>query len=103
MSLDPQQCGGEAEDAHEAAGGLFVASGDGVPLLQACPKAFDDVAVVVDPGWTGDGSLVALGWDHRPCSGGPDRLAEVMAGITTIGHDPFGHARELIEQREGVG
>ena len=46
MSLDPQQGGGEAEDAHEADGGLLIAGGDGAPLLQARPQPLDDIAVV---------------------------------------------------------
>lgn len=44
-SLKPVKASGEAEDVGEAEGGLLVAAGDRVPLLEAHPQPLDDGAV----------------------------------------------------------
>src|SRR6476659_2038663 len=56
----PIHRGGHAKHAHEGAGGLFVAGGNGAPLFEPCPKTFDPIAVVVDPERPGDLNLVGF-------------------------------------------
>lgn len=102
MSLEPIERCSEAEDTGEADGGVLVARGDGAPLLEARPEPLDDVAVVVDPIRTSELLLVALGRDRGACTGGPDVLAEAVAGIAAVAHDPLGHAGQLVEERNGV-
>src|SRR3712207_2092989 len=92
--LDPIHGGGHAEHAHEGARGLLVAGGDGAPLFEPCPETLDPIAVVVDPGWAGDGRLVALGRDRGAGAEAPDEVAEGMAGVAAVGHDPGGDDRE---------
>src|ERR671916_2795629 len=58
--LDPVHGGGHAEHAHEGAGGLLVAGGDGAPLLEPCPETFDPIAIAFDPGRAGEVGFVAL-------------------------------------------
>src|SRR5690348_5548740 len=76
LAFDPVEGGGHAEDAHEGAGGLLVAGGDGAPLLEPGPEALDQVAVVVDVVGAGDRFLVALGRDRGPRAHVPDMLPE---------------------------
>ena len=46
---------------------------------------------------------MALGWDRRPRSHAPDALAEAVAGVAAITHDPLRHARQASEERDRVG
>ena len=46
---------------------------------------------------------MALGWDRRPRSHAPDALAEAVAGVAAIAHDPLRHARQASEERDRVG
>src|SRR4051794_20119410 len=91
--LDPVHGGGHAEHAHEGAGGLLVAGGDGAPLLEPRPETFDPIAVVIDPWRTSDIRLVVLGRDRGTGAEGPDEVAEGMAGVAAVGHDPGGDDR----------
>ena len=59
-SLEPIEGSGEAEDSHEADGGLLVAGGDDAPFLESGPEVLDRIAVVVDLIRAGDGGLVVL-------------------------------------------
>src|SRR5215211_7816946 len=88
--LDPVHGGSHAEYTHEGASGLLIAGRDRTPLLEPGPEALDAVAVDVDPRRTGDRRLVALGRDRRTCAEVPDEVAEGVAGVTAVGHDPGG-------------
>ncbi len=103
MEFEPIERGGEAEDAEERAGGLFIAGGYGAPLLQSRPETLDAVAVVVDRLRAGDRSLVAAGRDGRTHAEAPGVLAEGMAAVAAVGHHPHRHAGQAREQRHGVG
>ncbi len=56
----------------------------------------------VDPVRAGDGRLVPLEWDCGACAQVPDVLAEGMTAVATVGDNPAGHARQLVEQRHGI-
>src|SRR5215208_3070820 len=66
LRLEPVHGGGHAEHAHEGAGGLLVAGGDGAPLLESGPEALDEVPVAVDVVGAGHRRFVALGRDRGP-------------------------------------
>lgn len=101
--FEPVERGGEAEDTGEAGSGLLVARGNSAPLLQPRPEALDSITVGVNPLWTGDGRLMPLRRDRRPRAHVPDMLAEAMAGVAAVPHHPLRHARQLIQQRDGLG
>ena len=60
-------------------------------LSRAGLEPFDAVAVVVDSLGAGHGRLIALGRDGRSCAHVADVLAEAVAGVAAIGHDPARH------------
>src|SRR3712207_3200265 len=99
--LDPVHGGGHAEHAHEGARGLLVAGGDGAPLFEPCPETLDPIAVVVNPGRAGDIRFVAPGRDRRAGAEAPDEIAEGMAGVSAVGHDPGGDDREEGQEQRG--
>lgn len=86
----------------------------------ATTEPLDPVAVGVDPRWAGHGRFVTLWRDGRPRAHAPDMLAEAMAGVAPIRHDPSAsgrsvlaeaaahwqpsawHAGQTVEQREGM-
>src|SRR3954452_9842171 len=76
---------------------------DSTPFFQPSPEPLDLIAVVVDPVWAGDGGLVALWRDRRPRTQAPDVLAKSVTGIASVGHHPLRHARQTVEQRNGMG
>src|SRR4051812_5411563 len=76
---------------------------NGTPFFQPSPEPLDLVAVVVDPVWAGDGGLVALWRDRRPRTQAPDLLAKGVTAIASVGHHPLRHARQTVEQRNGMG
>src|SRR4051795_1162465 len=59
LGLEPIESGREAEDAHEGAGRLLIAGGNGAPLFQPRPEPLHVVAIVVDP--LRAGALVLVG------------------------------------------
>jgi hypothetical protein len=75
---------------------------NGSPLLQPGPEPLNHIAVVVDPGGAGGRYLIGLGWDERPSTQAPDVLAEAVAGIATIRHNPAGHTGQLLQERDGL-
>ena len=79
----------------------LVAGCDGAPFLEARPQALDAVAIVVDPARAGDGRLVALGRDRRPCALVPDELAERVRGIAFVAD--AGNVGQAIDQILGQG
>ena len=81
---EPIGSSGEAEDAEEGVRGLFVACGNGTPLLEPCPEVLDEVAVVVDPLRAGDGRVGTPGRDGGPCAQVPDALAKGQTAITSF-------------------
>src|SRR5829696_7701744 len=102
LVLEPVDCRGEAEHAHEGRGSLLVARCNSPPLFQSGPEPLDDIAVGIDPVRTGDRRLIGLGRDRRPRTDAPDVLAEAVTGITAIRYYPAGHPRQSVEQRNGV-
>jgi len=62
----------------------------------------DAVAVVVDRLRAGDGGFVDLRRDGGPCAEAPDVVAEGVAAIAAIGHDPHRHAGQAPQQRYGL-
>src|SRR4051812_41675012 len=81
----------------------LIAGCDGPPFPEARPQTLDAVAIVVDPARAGDGRLVALGRDRRPCALVPDELAERVRGIALVADDPAGHVGQAIDQIRGRG
>src|SRR5215208_462929 len=102
LRLEPVHGGGHAEHAHEGAGGLLVAGGDGAPLLESGPEALDEVPVAVDVVGAGYRRFVALGRDRGPRAQVPDMLPKGVAGVAAVAHDPLGHPGQAVEQRHGV-
>src|SRR3712207_8784306 len=54
----------------------------------------DPIAILVDPRRTGHGRFAALGRDRRACAEVPDEVAEGVAGVAAVGHDPGGGGGE---------
>src|SRR3954467_10900506 len=79
LALEPVESGGEAEDAHEAGGGLLIAGRNPPPFFHPSPEPFDIVAIGVNPVWTGDLFLVALRGDGRTRAQAPDVFAKGVA------------------------
>src|ERR671912_1185379 len=52
--LEPIESGSEAEDTHEAGGGLLIAGRHRAPLFQPRPEPLHVVAIGVNPLWAGD-------------------------------------------------
>jgi hypothetical protein len=46
---------------------------------------------------------VALRRDRRLRAQAPDVLTKAVAGVATVTHHPLGYARQLVEQRHGLG
>jgi hypothetical protein len=84
LCFEPVHCSGDAEDPHEGAGGLFVSSGDGTPFFQPRPQAFDAVAIVVDPGRTGDGRFIPFGRNGWSGAKRPDEFAKGVRSIAAV-------------------
>src|SRR3954454_11665884 len=103
LGLEPIESGREAEDAHEGAGRLLIAGGNGAPLFQPRPEPLHVVAIVVDPLRAGDLVLVALGRDRRSRAQAPDVLAKGVAGMTPVRHHPFRHPRQALQERDRMG
>src|SRR3954467_1022708 len=103
LALDPVESGGEAEDAHEAGGGLLIAGRHRPPLFQPRPEPFDVVAIGVNPVWTGDLLLVALRGDGRTRAQGPDVLAKGVTAETPVRHHPLRHAGQALQERDRMG
>src|SRR4051795_13220933 len=91
LGLEPIESGREAEDAHEGAGRLLIAGGNGAPLFQPRPEPLDVVAIGVDPLRAGDLFLVALGGDRRASAQAPDVLAKGVTAQASISHHPLRH------------
>src|SRR3954469_3002074 len=92
--------GREAEDAHEGAGRLLIAGGNGAPLFQPRPEPLHVVAIVVDPLRTGDLFLVALGRDGRAGTALPNVLAKGVAAQASVRHHPFRHPGQALQERD---
>ncbi len=103
LALDPVESGREVEDVHERRGDPLIVCHDGSPLLEPGPEPLHLVPVVVDPVWAGDGCLVALGGDRWAGTARPDALAQGTAGIAPDAHHPLRHARQAVEERDGMG
>src|SRR4051795_1025891 len=103
LGLEPIESGGEAEDAHEGAGRLLIAGGNGAPLFQPRPEPLHVVAIVVDPLRAGDLVLVALGRDRRTRAQAPDVLAKGVAGMTPVRHHPLRHPGQVLQKRDRMG
>src|SRR3954466_1508727 len=99
--LDPVHGRGHAEHPDEGAGGLLVAGGHGSPLFQPRPETLDPIAVALDPWWTGDVGVVALGRDRGTGAKVADEVAEGMAGVPAVGPDPAGDDREEGQEQRG--
>src|ERR671912_2634338 len=84
LGLEPVESGSEAEDAHEAGGGLLVAGRNRAPLFQPRPEPLHVVAIGVDPRRAGDLFLVALRGDGRARAQGPDVLANGMTAQASV-------------------
>ena len=91
------------EDADEGCGRLLVSCCDGSPLLEPSPEPLDPVSVEINPVRTGEGGLIAARGDGRNGSEVSDLLAEFMAAVAPIGDDPFGNARQVLKQGQGLG
>ena len=60
------------------------------------------LADVVDPVWAGNGCLVALRWDRRPCAHIRVVFAKGVIVVASVPDDPFGQAGRLVKQRNGM-
>jgi len=81
--------------------GLFVACGNGTPLLEPGPEVLDEVSVGVDPRRAADGRVGAFGRDGGPCAQVPDALAKGIGGEAAVPDNPPGHVRQTAEQPRG--
>src|SRR3712207_2327212 len=61
----------------------------------------DPIAILVDPRRTGHGRFAALGRDRRACAEVPDEVAEGVAGVAAVGHDPGGDEGEDRQEQRG--
>src|SRR4051812_1487660 len=102
LGLEPIESGSEAEDAHEAGGGLLVAGRDGAPLLEPCPEPLDLVAIVINPVRASDWCLVVFGRNSRTCAALPDVLAEGVTAQAPVSHHPLRHTGQAVEERDGL-
>src|SRR5215212_4098677 len=103
LGLEPVESSGEAEDAHEAGGGLLIAGCNRAPLLEPSPEPLHVVAIGVDPVRAGDLVLVAPRGDGRASSQGPDVLAKGVAAQAAVRHPPFRHPGQTVEEWNRMG
>jgi hypothetical protein len=82
LALDPFESSGEAKYAEEGSGGLLVARCNRSPLFEPGPEPLDDIAVVVDPVWTGHAAR-----DLQLRTDAPDVFAEAVTSIALISHN----------------
>ena len=95
--------GGQAEDAHEGAGRLLIAGGNGAPLFQPRPEPLHVVAIVVDPLRAGYRSFVLFGRDRRTRAQAPDVLAKGVTAQASVRHHPLRHPGQAPQERDGMG
>src|ERR671912_1510781 len=101
--LEPIESGSEAEDTHEAGGGLLVAGRHRPPLFQPRPEPLHVVAIGVNPLWAGDRSFILLGRDRRTRAQAPDVLAKGVAAQASVRrHHPLWHAGQALQERNGL-
>src|SRR3954467_7751952 len=103
LALEPVESGGEAEDAHEAGGGLLIAGRNRPPFFQPRPEPLHVVAIVVDPLRTGHRGFVLLGRDRRTRTQVPDVLAKGVTAQASIRHHPLRHPRQALQERDRMG
>jgi hypothetical protein len=79
------------------------ASSERVRFCHLRTDYFDPLAIGVDPGTTSNRRLVLSGRNGWGRAKLPDRLAQRMAGIATVGHRPHRRARQEVQQPLGLG
>src|SRR3954465_894146 len=103
LGLEPIESGREAEDAHEGAGRLLIAGGNGAPLFQPRPEPLHVAAIVVDPLRAGHRSFVLFGRDRRTRAQAPDVLAKGVTAETPVRHHPLRHPGQALQKRDRMG